>query len=192
MASVLIVYGTTEGQTRKIAGRMAEMVTEYGHAATVMDAASGPPPLPINRYDGVIVAASVHRQRHQGPVVRFVEENRAELGRLPTAFFSVSLSAAGTEPRHRADARRCADAFLAETGWRPGMVRLAAGALAYTKYDLPTRWVLRLIAWREGADTDTTRDHEYTDWAQVERDVELFLTHAVPVAEIREPALAGW
>lgn len=192
MANVLIVYGTTEGQTRKIAGWMAERTREHGHAATLMDAADFPGRIVHGGYDAVIVAASVHGQRHQAPVERFVRENLDALRRVPTAFFSVSLSAAGREPRQRESARRCAQAFLDETGWRPYPVGLVAGALAYTRYDLPTRWVMKLIAWREGGDTDTTRDWEYTDWEQLRRELEAFLAHLEPAAAGRpESALAG-
>ena len=187
MAQVLIVYGTTGGHTRKIATRMAGLVSEYGHAATLMDAASEAR-VPRGRYDAVIVAASVHRLRHPRSVARFVRGNRSWLAHLPAAFFSVSLSAAGKGARQREGARRCADAFLRETGWRPAMVRLVGGALAYTRYGFPTRWLMKLIAWREGGDTDTSRDHEYTDWERLRRDVELFLTRAVPQGTLRREA----
>lgn len=192
MSNVLIAYATSEGQTRKIAGRMAEFVSEYGHAATVLDAA-GAPVLSRGRYDAVIVAASVHRGRHQAAAERFVRGNLRALQRLPGAFFSVSLSAAGKEPRHRRDARKVADGFLRRTGWKPALVRPVAGALAYTRYGPVLRAVLRLIAWREGGDTDTSRDWEYTDWERLRRDLELFLTHAVPPAnEVdRRPVFAG-
>jgi menaquinone-dependent protoporphyrinogen oxidase len=183
MANLLIVNGTTEGQTRKIAARMAAIACELGHAAILMDAAAGPERAPRGKYDAVIVAASVHRGRHQAPVARFVRGFLPEMRRLPTAFFSVSLSAAGREPRQREAARRCADAFLRETGWRPEMVRLVAGALAYTRYGFLTRWMMKRIALREGGDTDTSRDHEYTDWEQLRRDVEIFVTQAVPVED---------
>ena len=195
MANVLIVYGTTGGQTRKIAGRMAELVSEYGHAATVMDAASNER-VPRGRYDAVIVAASVHRLRHQASAARFVRRNLAWLRHLPAAFFSVSLSAAGKEPWQHEDARRRADAFLRETRWRPGMVRLVAGALLYTRYGFATRWIMKRIARRAGGDTDTSRDHEYTDWEQLHRDLDLFLTRAVPSGPVRRwtdlrPIFAG-
>jgi menaquinone-dependent protoporphyrinogen oxidase len=192
MASVLIVYGTTEGQTRKIAARMAELASEYGHAATVADAAGAAVHVPRGRYDAVMVAASVHRLRHQTSVKRFVRENLRLLEHVPSAFFSVSLSAAGKEPRQREGARRCAEAFLKETGWKPGMVRLVAGALAYSRYGFVTRWVMKQIARREGGDTDTSRDYEYTDWEQLRRDMEVFLTHAVPQApESRQEVFAS-
>ena len=191
MANVLIVYGTTGGQTRRIAGRMAELVCEFGHAATLMDAAAAPR-MPRGRYDAVIVAASVHRLRHQASVARFVRANLRALEHLPTAFFSVGIFAAGRSPGRRERARRCAEAFPEETGWSPGMVRTVAGALAYTRYRPLTRWIMRLGAWWDGGDTDTSRDHEYTDWERLREDVETFLTHAVPAAaERRHAVFAG-
>lgn len=191
MASVLIVYGTTEGHTRTVAGRLAELVSEYGHAATVLDAGGGSALLPRGRYDAVIVAASVHRGRHQPAAERFVRHNLTALQRLPAAFFSVSLSAAGKTARHRLDAKRCAEAFLRQTGWKPALTRPVAGALAYSRYGRVTRAVMRFIAWREGADTDPSRDYEYTDWERLRRDLELFLTHAVPPARPNRAVHAG-
>lgn len=190
MANVLICYGTTEGQTGKIAGRMVELAAEWGHTATAVDAASAAR-IPLGSFDAVVVAASVHRQRHQESVERFVRENLRALQRVPTAFFSVSLSAAGREPRQREGARACADAFLKTTGWRPGTVRLVAGALAYRRYGFFTRRVMQLIAWREGGDTDTSRDYEYTDWEQLRRDLGVFLAHAVPREADLRPIFAG-
>ncbi|HEU0014491.1 MAG TPA: flavodoxin domain-containing protein [Longimicrobium sp.] len=179
MAKVLIVYGTTEGQTRKIAAWIAAVATEHGHLATVVEAGGGAVRALPACYDALIVAASVHRGTHQAPVARFVRDNLPALQSVPAAFFSVSLSAAGKQPRQRADARRCAEEFLRTTGWRPGRVSTVAGALAYTKYGLLTRWIMKRIARREGGDTDTSRDHEYTDWERLRRDVERFLEHAV-------------
>jgi menaquinone-dependent protoporphyrinogen oxidase len=41
--------------------------------------------------------------------------------------------------------------------------------MAYTKYSLLLRLLLKYIAHRAGGPTDTSRDHEFTDWIQVER-----------------------
>ena len=71
------------------------------------------------------------------------------------------------------------------------MLRLVAGALVYSRYNWLTRWMMRRIARKEGGDTDTARDYEYTDWDALRRDVEIFLAHAVPAAPAprpREPA----
>lgn len=179
MATVLIVYATTEGHTRRVATRIAEQVGEYGHTAVLVDAAGGTSLAPAGGVDGVIVAASVHRQRHQAHAARWVRANLPLLRDVPTAFFSISLSAAG-DARLRDEARRYARRFLRQTRWHPTMARLVAGALAYTRYDRLTRWRMRLIAWRRGGDTDTSRDHEYTNWERLRHDVDRFLALAVP------------
>jgi menaquinone-dependent protoporphyrinogen oxidase len=187
MASLLIVYGTTEGHTRKLAGRVATVAFEHHHSATVVDSAANTRLSDARRYDAVVVAGSLHGGRHQPSLVRWVRANRTALDSLPTAFFSVSLSAAGKKERERRGARECADRFVAETGWIPGMVRLVAGKLAYSKYPFLVRQAMRFIAWRAGGDTDTSRDYEYTDWAALRADVEEFLLRAVP-APAESPA----
>ena len=172
MATLLIVYGTREGHTRAIAARIAGAAREAGHAAEVIAAALHPSPA---GHDAVIVAAPVHQLRHPPEVIRWVRDHRAALDRLPTAFFSVSLAAALPGRGRRHDVRENVDDFIRETGWRPGIARAVAGALAYTRYPFPTRVGMRLTARRLGLDTDTTRDHVYTDWEQLRRDVERFL-----------------
>jgi menaquinone-dependent protoporphyrinogen oxidase len=188
MARLLIVYGTSEGQTRKIAGRIADVARELGHQADVVDSAAGTVPARLDQYQAVVVAGSVHVGKHQASLARFVRGSAAGLARLPTAFFSVSLSATGSD---LPGARRCADAFLRETGWTPSTVRLTAGALMYSRYGLLTRWIMRRIARKAGHETDPSRDYEYTDWAKLRADVEEFLLAAVPAEGTRTGELAG-
>jgi menaquinone-dependent protoporphyrinogen oxidase len=125
---------------------------------------------------GAILAASVHMQKHEAEMVRFVKRNRAELEAMPTLFLSVSLSEAGAEDmsksaedRAAADAQGLIQAFLDETGWHPRHIRAVAGALLYSKYNFLVRFVMRRIASKTGAPTDTSRDYEFTDWEAQER-----------------------
>jgi hypothetical protein len=46
----------------------------------------------------------------------------------------------------------------------------------YTKYGALVRLVMRIIAKREGASTDTAHDHEYTDWKGLHRFVDALMT----------------
>ena len=125
-------------------------------------------------YDGIIVGASVIRGRHQRSVRDFVRAHCASLNAMPTAFFSVSGSAASPDERGGAEARRCVEIFLGETHWRPAITDTIAGAMAYTKYGPLLRWILKQIAKRNGGPTDTSREHEMTDWQQVQHFVERF------------------
>jgi len=176
MARILIVYGTTEGHTRSIARRIAATVMAHGHMATVVDATE--PRIATPGYHACIVCASIHQGKHQSAVMHFVRDNLAFLDAVPTAFFSVSLTAALPEPDQQAAARGCADEFAHDSGWSPGNIFLVAGALKYTEYDFMKRILMRLIAQRKGGDTDTTHDYEYTDWTRLRDDTIAFLASA--------------
>ena len=69
----------------------------------------------------------------------------------------------------RAQTMRIVEKLVAETGWHPRRVELVAGALPYTRYNFLVRFVMRRISRKEGGDTDTSRDYEYTDWGAVDR-----------------------
>lgn len=172
---ILLVYGTTEGQTRKIAGFVADHLSNRGHQARVVDALEATAELDPDEFDAVIIAASVHAGRYQSAIVDFVSRNLAAIDRRANAFLSVSLSAASDDEDDAEGIRQCVAAFTQQTGWRPGMIHHVAGAFRYTAYDFIKRWAMKYIAYRKGAPTDTSRDHELTDWADLARFVDAFL-----------------
>lgn len=164
---ILIIYGTRYGQTAKVAEYMRAALANAGFGVLVEDAAKPRGDIDPEHYDGILIGGSLIRRHHQRAVRKYVARHRERLNRMPSAFFSVSASAASAEPRSQADAREAIQRFLTETRWDPDMVTPVAGAIAYTKYPLLMRWVLREISRRSGGPTDTSRDHELTDWAAV-------------------------
>ncbi len=58
---LLIVYGTTEGHTRKIARFMEDVLQEAGHKVAIADA-SGDPPAPKD-YNAILIGGSMHKYR---------------------------------------------------------------------------------------------------------------------------------
>jgi menaquinone-dependent protoporphyrinogen oxidase len=169
MTHVLVVYGSLYGQTAKVGRRIAEQLTNAGVRVTVLKGDAMLSELRIADYDGIVVGASVIRGRYQDYIERFVTQNLAALQRVPSAFFGVSGSAASKSATERVAADYIMQAFLAKTGWRPALTASVAGAMAFTKYNWLMRLVLKWISSREGGPTDTSRDHEMTDWAQVAR-----------------------
>lgn len=169
MARILLVYGTTEGQTRKIAQRIAAELVELGHEVELRDSTTISSPLTPGAFDAVMIGASVHQGRHQTAVQHFVSANLGVLGQLPTAFFSVSLVASSADPEDRKDAESLIEAFCEKTGWRPALTRSIPGALLYTEYDFLRRWIMKLIVRHYGGPTDSSRDYEFTDWDDVGR-----------------------
>jgi menaquinone-dependent protoporphyrinogen oxidase len=165
----LIVYGTNYGQTARVAGRIRNVLTERGHVVTVRRGDELPADVRVADYDTVLLGASMIRHGYQKYVAGFAKRHAVELNAMSSAFFAVSGSAGSSNPAERAEARRLAEQFCVAAGWRPALIESIAGAIAYTRYSVVLRWVMKRISAKEGRSTDTTRDHEYTDWLQVDR-----------------------
>jgi menaquinone-dependent protoporphyrinogen oxidase len=173
---ILVVYGSNEGQTEKITRFVAEHLERQGHQVVTANTSETPALPDPRRFEAVLVAASVHLGRYQAPVVRFVREQRAAISARTNAFLSVSLAAAGHAADDVAGLEKCIAAFVQASGWTPQRVHHVAGALRYTAYSLPIRYVMKYIAWRKGGPTDTHRDYELTDWADVARFADTFVS----------------
>ena len=168
MSKVLVVYATKEGQTGKIARHMARTHEAAGHTAVLFDADHQSTP-DLDSFDVIVVGSPVHARGYARSVVRFVRTHRAALERVRSAFFSVGLAIASRTSDGRAQTLELVEQFVTQTGWRPPRVELVAGALQYSKYNFLVRYVMRRISAKEGGDTDTSRDYEYTDWNAVGR-----------------------
>lgn len=166
MAKILAVYGTSYGQTERIVQRIARHLAEQGHVVTVRKGDALRRDVPLDDYDGFLIAASVISGRHQAYIQDFVRRNASRLSRAPSAFVSV-CGAAHPPAEERGEARRYMDEFLGKTGWRPRLTVTFAGALHYTRYRFFLRWVMKRISKKRGLPTDTSRDYEFTDWAAV-------------------------
>ena len=161
----LVVYGTTEGQTRKIARFMETILLEAGHQVTIADA-SDEPPAPKD-FDAILVGSSIHVHKYQAAVAHYITQYADELNKIPGAFFSVCLAVASDMEEEHREAEKITSDFLAQTGWKPWMTTQIAGALKYTEYDFFKRLIMKMISKREGRTTDTSKDYEYTDWNAV-------------------------
>jgi menaquinone-dependent protoporphyrinogen oxidase len=111
----------------------------------------------------------VHAGEHQSSVREFVRRNLGLIDSLPSAFFSVSLTAVEVDEEARRETQAMVDKFVRETGWQPSRVETIAGALVYSQYNIFVRHLMKLIAKREGGPTDTSQDYDYTDWDAVEK-----------------------
>jgi menaquinone-dependent protoporphyrinogen oxidase len=172
MSRILVLYGTTDGHTTKVAHALADTLEMQGAAVDVIDAGGADPdPAP---YDGVVVAASVHVGGYQQAVRRWLRGHAPVLRGKPTAFVSVCLAVLQREPRVQQELAAIITRFLTATGWTPTMTKTVAGALLYTKYNWIKRWVMKRIVRKVGGDTDTGRDYEYTDWSDLRAFAEQF------------------
>ncbi|WP_306120258.1 MULTISPECIES: flavodoxin domain-containing protein [unclassified Roseitalea] len=179
---IAIIYATVEGQTRTIATHIEAYLADSGHSTQVIDATHPPDAFAIDAIDGVICLGPVHIGTFPAPLRRFVRTHMRELMARPGAFISVSLTAAGGDAEEMAELAEIATAFSEETGWWPVAVHHAAGALKYTEYDYFRRWMMRRIADKHHASTDTKHDHEFTDWGELDLFIDGFLRDLPAVA----------
>ena len=120
-------------------------------------------------YDLVVVGASIHVGHHQRAVVDWVKRHAATLNMTPSAFFSVSLTAAEDFERGARGRRaKLVNDFEQETGWSPQAARDVWPARCSTASTTSSRaWSCRMIARHHGQSTDTQQDIDYTDWQAV-------------------------
>lgn len=160
---VLVAFSTGEGQTRKIARHVADVIADGGHAVELVRLADAED-IDIGRFDRVILAGSVHAGRYQRVLSDFAARQAVALRGKPTLFLSVSLAAAG----HDAEDWRGLEHILADfqqaTGWRPGRTEQVAGAYMPSRYDLFRRFIMRRIVAGKDPGIDLDADKEYTDW----------------------------
>jgi menaquinone-dependent protoporphyrinogen oxidase len=129
---VPVFYSTSEGQTCRIAQRMAEHLRAWGIDSFAIDIGSpAADTVDWSRVRAVALGASVHNQHFHDLAAAFVQTYRAQLNAHPSVFFSVSLGTASPRPDYVAGARHLAEEFPASNGWHPSSIVCFGGALAY-------------------------------------------------------------
>jgi menaquinone-dependent protoporphyrinogen oxidase len=163
---ILIGYATSEGQTQKIAEFAADHLRANGHEVELrsLEDAEGIEP---DRYDGVILAGSIHVGGYQKALTAFAKAHAKALNAEQDLFLSVSLTAAGDVAEDWKGLEQIIERFVAATGWTPDRIEHVAGAFRFTEYGFFQAWAMRKIAKVRDPDIDTSTDTEYTDWEKL-------------------------
>ena len=105
---------------------------------------------------------------HQISVRKLVKAHRDDLNAIPCVYFCVCLTAVSDKPRDRDQVQKYIDDFKKYTGLKPVRTAVFAGALRYPYYNFIKRYMIKLVARRVGADTDTKKEYDYTNWQAVD------------------------
>ncbi|MGJ8573359.1 MAG: flavodoxin domain-containing protein [Hoeflea sp.] len=171
--TVLVLYATIEGHTRKIAEHAAAKLEGAGQGVVLGDVRDPGFAIP-GRFDCVLICAPIHIGRYPSPVAQFLTDWKEALAQVPTALVSVSLGINSENAEERAEAEAYPAKLEKKTGFHIPRVHHAAGALKYLEYDFFKRALMRQIVAREGGPVDTSQDHEFTDWAALDAFVQAF------------------
>ena len=190
---ILILYGTTEGQTGKIASHIADIIGSKGHEVMLQCGEQLPADFTLNSFNAAIIGGSIHMGKYQPYVIKFVRDHRDWLNSVPSAFFTVCMGVNSRHAKDRASARHYSVEFMEQSNWQPRLTETFSGAVKYTQYNFITRFIMKMISKRAGGSTDTRRDHEYTDWDEVTRFAEQCIEQFQGAAaqESRPGALPG-
>lgn len=172
MSGTLVLYATREGQTEKVAARITMHLEKLGQEVRLVSAGDTGSIAKLNlcAFDRLVFGASVHAGGLERELVEFINSHSEQISRQPRSFFVVLLSAATKDPALRANS--LADAHRQVTDQlhvRFHDMEFIAGALKYSKYAWPLKWLMKRIAKQAGERTNMGQDYEYTDWQQVER-----------------------
>lgn len=172
MSRILLVYATREGQTGKVAARIAKHLENLGHDVALVNAydTGETGKLNLGAFDLLVFGASMHAGGLEHELVAFITSHKEQIGQQSRSLFVVLLSAATKDPEMHADSladahRKVSDQLLVCFD----DMEFIAGALTYSKYSWPLKWLMKRIAKQAGEGTDVSQDYEYTNWEQVER-----------------------
>ena len=176
--TILIAYGTIEGQTGKIARFIEATLTEQGYDTELLDTSDSSRDVVWEGIDKVILAGSVHEHRHPRAFEVFIYAHREELNALPTMLASVSLNAAF--PEGQAEAGDYVDALKRRNGLTTERDLLVAGALRAAQYDYYATQVLQHVLLRGRSYSPHETEHEFTDWDALQSAVVAFAKAKTP------------
>ena len=165
---LLLCYATRDGQSRRIAQRIAARLAEGGIAASPHDLAVAlPAPADLAAARLVVVVAAVRYGRHLPEAERFLAACHAATELAPLVFVSVNLTA--RKPGNdTAAGNRYLRKSIARHRLRPALAAAVAGRLDYPRYGWLDRQMIRLIMKLTGGPTDPRSCREFTEWSAVD------------------------
>lgn len=168
---VLFVYGTTEGQTHKIADFCGKRLVDQGHEVDLYDIGNRRLSREISDFEAVVLAGSVHQERHQEDLENFVFARKQELRTLPSLLISVSLSIAFENGKDAAEGY--VRSFVRETEFTPTDILLLGGALKFDKYGYYMNQIIEHVVLKDRE--MITEDREFTDWELLKHTLDAFV-----------------
>ena len=166
MMEDLIIYSSTDGQTKKICERIKDHLSPYNKFKLI----------PLNEVvdenlkfcEKIIIGASIRYGRHSKKVENFVIKNKKILEEKKTAFFSVNVVARKYE-KSTPETNPYVIKFLDKTKWRPNKVAVFAGKVDYPNYNFISKNVIKFIMMITKGPTNTANSYEFTNWEMVKK-----------------------
>lgn len=171
--TVLIAYGTVEGQTAKISRFIEALTRAAGYETILIDTEKLTKQVPLEDVDRLILAAPVHERRHPKPFEVFVESLKDAFSVRKSLVLSVSLKAAF--PKGQEEAKDYLTEMLLRTHFEPDATALVAGAVRPDNYGYFEKEIVRHVVLRDQKVDPRDGIREFTDWDALRATVTTFL-----------------
>ena len=167
----LIIYSSTDGQTKKICETLKNnSINKSSYEIISLDEAFHKE---VEKYENIIIGASIRYGRHNPKVYKFIQNNRYILDKKKSAFFSVNVVARKPE-KNTPDTNPYIRKFLKKSNWLPKKLGVFAGKIDYPKLGFINRSVIRFIMFITSGPTNTNNTYEFTDWHSVRKFIKEF------------------
>jgi menaquinone-dependent protoporphyrinogen oxidase len=163
-----LYYATRDGQSRRIAERIAGRLAERGIRASPQDLAlASPVPQKLAEARLATVVAAVRYGRHLPEAEQFLAVYQTLRAPPPLVFLSVNLTA--RKPgKDTAEGNVYLRRSIARRRLAPALALAIAGRLDYARYGWLDRQLIRFIMMLTGGPTDFKTSIEYTTWNVVD------------------------
>ena len=162
----LIIYSSTDGQTKKICEKIKENLPSGNKFKLIsLDEALN---FNLEKCEKIIIGASIRYGRHNKKVLDFIIKNKNILDLKKTAFFSVNV-VARKEEKSTPGTNPYVLSFLKKTNWKPNKLSVFAGKVDYPNYNFINKIVIRFIMMITKGPTDINNSYEFTNWENVRK-----------------------
>ena len=165
MSGSLIIYSSTDGQTKTICEKIKSFSKNSESVKLIsLEEASN---FNLQSYEDIIIGASIRYGKHSKNLYKFISSNKETLEKKRSAFFSVNVVARKPE-KNTPETNPYMQKFLKISNWKPDKLGVFAGKVNYPNYGFFDKYIIQLIMFITKGPTDTSRSFEFTDWSKVE------------------------
>ena len=168
-SKLLILYSTVDGHAKHICEYAQDKLK--GDKDIIIASLDDDPAHDLSDFDEILLGASVRYGFHRKNVYEFVRENKDELAKKKTAFFSLNLTARKPE-KASPETNPYIVKFLKKVDWNPNLKSVFAGRLDYPSLNCPNRLAILLIMAITNGPKDLSKVHDFTNWSKVDEMIE--------------------
>ena len=161
----LIIYSSTDGHTKNICEFINSNSIKNKFEILSINSALD---FDLEKYDLIVVAASIRYGKHKPEVLEFVNRNLETLNKKKSVFFSVNVVARKPE-KNSPETNPYIKKFLKKTKWMPKKLGVFAGKVDYPNYNFLNRFIIRFIMLITKGPTDITKSYEFTNWDDIKK-----------------------